>query len=602
VWADSATITLRRTTVTGCSAAAGGGLYANASTLTLDAVTFQGCTASVGFGGGLGVDGSTVTGRGLAFLDDLADDPIGDEAQYGLGGGVFAGNGSTLDLVGCDFERDEARSSSGDPDSGRGAAIRLWTSDATIDRCRFLDNGADEYGSAVAAASSTVALTQSWAVGNHVDEPKADPSYGGTLFCDSHSDCAVDRTWFASNRSGDGGAICSPGDLTVTTSMFCANTAGSDGGGIDLGNLASGETALVSGSVFALNSAGMEGGAIVAGDGDVTLRNLHLVGNDAPSGAALADEYGQGDAGFVLASALIADNTSPSGAVVELSDIPYSEGWNWVNGNSVPDADVVPALTDGFGDPGLVGPAASCAPADLLLGSVSPLRDAGDPDAAWNDPDGTRGDIGAFGGPYADASAFLDGDGDGWPAMVDCDDGDAAVAPDALEVCNGLDDDCDDLVDADDAAVDAAWLFVDADGDGVGGEDDAAWACPGAGWSLASTDCDDTDPGVITCGTTPTDPTGGTTPTDPTSTGPGTVALPGDRDGDEVLDDVDPDPDDAGGTLASPVGPDLGCGCAEAGSSGWVALVVAGLAVRTPRPGRARGGAAPRRARPPRTR
>lgn len=42
-----------------------------------------------------------------------------------------------------------------------------------------------------------------------------------------------------------------------------------------------------------------------------------------------------------------------------------------------------------------------------------------------------------------------DGDGDGFPASEDCDDGNAAINPDAAEVCNQVDDDCDGDVDED---------------------------------------------------------------------------------------------------------------------------------------------------------
>ncbi|MFZ4619525.1 MAG: T9SS type A sorting domain-containing protein [Bacteroidota bacterium] len=37
----------------------------------------------------------------------------------------------------------------------------------------------------------------------------------------------------------------------------------------------------------------------------------------------------------------------------------------------------------------------------------SPLRNGGDPSPQWNDKDGTRNDIGIFGGPYADSSLFV---------------------------------------------------------------------------------------------------------------------------------------------------------------------------------------------------
>jgi hypothetical protein len=44
----------------------------------------------------------------------------------------------------------------------------------------------------------------------------------------------------------------------------------------------------------------------------------------------------------------------------------------------------------------------------------------------------------------------VDNDGDGWAEWDgDCDDGDITVFPGAEDVCNGLDDDCDDAVDED---------------------------------------------------------------------------------------------------------------------------------------------------------
>ncbi|MBN2798201.1 MAG: putative metal-binding motif-containing protein, partial [Deltaproteobacteria bacterium] len=54
-----------------------------------------------------------------------------------------------------------------------------------------------------------------------------------------------------------------------------------------------------------------------------------------------------------------------------------------------------------------------------------------------------------------------DADGDGFSTDVDCDDDDAGVNPDADEVCDGRDNDCDGEVD------DGVTLtfFRDSDGD-----------------------------------------------------------------------------------------------------------------------------------------
>ncbi|MFZ5482060.1 MAG: MopE-related protein [Myxococcota bacterium] len=86
-------------------------------------------------------------------------------------------------------------------------------------------------------------------------------------------------------------------------------------------------------------------------------------------------------------------------------------------------------------------------------------------------------------------------DADGWPASDDCDDLDAAVNPAAVEVCNGIDDDCDG--DADGGAVDARVWYPDDDDDVYGDEARAVASCAQpAGHLVVGGDCDDTDADV----------------------------------------------------------------------------------------------------------
>ncbi len=86
----------------------------------------------------------------------------------------------------------------------------------------------------------------------------------------------------------------------------------------------------------------------------------------------------------------------------------------------------------------------------------------------------------------------VDVDGDGYDADVDCNDSDSTVHPDAIEVCDGVDQDCDDVVD--DNATDAPTWYDDADGDGDGDVSTAVQACDAPQGAVATgTDCDDTE-------------------------------------------------------------------------------------------------------------
>jgi hypothetical protein len=93
----------------------------------------------------------------------------------------------------------------------------------------------------------------------------------------------------------------------------------------------------------------------------------------------------------------------------------------------------------------------------------------------------------------------------------DCDDATPEVNPDALEICNGIDDDCDGHADDADSAVsfteDDIW-YHDLDEDGYGDPGDVIENCEGRSLFIKQPgDCDDTDseinPGVPELCSTP---------------------------------------------------------------------------------------------------
>ena len=104
-----------------------------------------------------------------------------------------------------------------------------------------------------------------------------------------------------------------------------------------------------------------------------------------------------------------------------------------------------------------------------------------------------------------------DGDGHGDPTAVvdacaapsgyvaaadDCDDHDATVSPSGTERCDGVDDDCDGVVD-EAGATDALTWHTDRDGDGFGDPVATTTACVApSGYVADAQDCDDDTPAV----------------------------------------------------------------------------------------------------------
>jgi hypothetical protein len=168
----------------------------------------------------------------------------------------------------------------------------------------------------------------------------------------------------------------------------------------------------------------------------------------------------------------------------------------------------------------------------FVLDGASPWIDAADP--AEQDPDGSRADIGLWGGAFTE----VDGDGDGFTNAHDCDDADRTVFPGADdEPYDGVNHDCGPGSD------------YDADGDGA----EPSW--------LGGDDCDDEDPAIILgCEDSETEPS------------PDTGAPPAPEGPDDAADPAVP--------------PAASCGCGPAGrpSAALAVPLAAALLLRRRRP------------------
>ncbi len=139
----------------------------------------------------------------------------------------------------------------------------------------------------------------------------------------------------------------------------------------------------------------------------------------------------------------------------------------------------------------------------VALFEIAALAADGNNGASGDKPGGTNFKLGHGCAP---TTVYFDSDGDGygredsWIAACgpdenyvevfgDCADSDPARNPEADEVCNGKDDDCDGEVDE---GVELGMFYEDVDGDGFGDPASGTETCtPEAGYVPNGDDCDD---------------------------------------------------------------------------------------------------------------
>lgn len=302
------------------------------------------------------------------------------EFDYSAGGGIACYGGTPLiennALTGCLGQC--------------GGGIYLYQTNATLRHNLVRGSRSDPYwrganvGGGIYAYQATAVLE-----GNRIEQ---NDGYlkGGGLYVYLGSASLSGDTICANDCDVSGGGVgAERSSLTIAHALFSRNTCGTGNGG---GVFFHAGSLNVTNSLFVLNSANVYGGGLYA---DSTVGSLANNTLDRNTAAYAGNVYLRGPVSVDVRNNVMTHGTDYGFAAPNMNRIAYK--YNNCSGNSPSDYDtVVPDSTNISASPLYADTAA--VDYHLLVHSAS--IDAGDP-AGLNDPDGSRADQGAYGGPGA---------------------------------------------------------------------------------------------------------------------------------------------------------------------------------------------------------
>ncbi len=356
------------------------------------------------YGGGVWVYNATAT-----IANSYIHDCDADNGEYGAGGGIYANN-SALALVNTEIELCGA---------GQGGGIFVDGGSLTMTGCTIQNNdliytAENAKGGGVYVGNSTSATFS----GNTIDANSADVAssmgYGGGIYIKNTTSVSMDGDVVSNNISGLAGTIGYGGGihlegshLTMTNVTLDNNQARTIGGGIDT----DGSSTLSMTGCKILNNTGMIGGGAYLASTESFVNHNLWVGNsgtasymlnatsgsfngntmNANTGSSVGGAYFSNTAISVMNN--IIANSTGFGLSCSGTTLPtplYCNVWN----SSTADYN---GVTPGAGcisqDPLFVDPASG----DFHLAMHSPEIDRGNPDPAYDDPDGSPADMGIYG-------------------------------------------------------------------------------------------------------------------------------------------------------------------------------------------------------------
>jgi hypothetical protein len=365
IYSIGSTINVARCHITNCQAEAngyqasssGGAIYSASTVLNLAECQLSGNSNPGGIvgalsigGGSLAVTGCQFTANGGRAITAACNALIKNSIFDSNYAGIYVGSPQTSSLV---YNNITINGSQGIQVSYGDSQVR----NNIIANNQFLSPNGQGAGLKIDFAG-VVEVVENIIAGNHTDY------IGGALYLyDCDTTIVICQNLICSNSAQNGGGIyVTMADPVITGNLIAGNTSTSHGAGIYVSTY--GGLPIIVGNTIAANTASSTGGAIYSYgySSHPTIINSIVWGNSTPQ---IFNEIG-------------------STVAVTYSDVLG----NW------------PGMGNINEDPSFINQALD----DYRLLWGSPCIDTGDPNPIYNDPDGTRADMGAF---YYDQSVMV---------------------------------------------------------------------------------------------------------------------------------------------------------------------------------------------------
>ena len=435
----------------------GGGMYLDGGSWTIDACTFEDNEASYGAGiyaTGLQLEvtdslfhGNVATGNtGAGMYLNVSQAVVLDtDLTHNTGKAIYS-TSSLLEVDTCLIDSNHSG-------HGEGAGIYVRSGTSFIHNCTITNNACDgytgggiyapysgpltvitdsliegnfaNYGAGIGAVGDELqvydtiirdnyaAVSGGGIYGRPVDitlvgctlEDNVAADTGGAIFVNNPYATEDPFTLFIqdsvlhNNQANQGGAIgmaVDVAEIDISQTAITDNVGVTEGGGLYM------ETGMLDleNVLIAGNTTYGEGGGISLRNVDAAMSNVTVAGNTSYGDGAGMYVAGDPALPLTLVNAIVAANSGNCGLYETDGSVPvfeYDDVWGHAGG------EYCGTLVDPTGLDGnlSVDPLfTDAANGDYTLAAGSPCIDAGDPDAAYDDLDGTRNDMGAFGGPY----------------------------------------------------------------------------------------------------------------------------------------------------------------------------------------------------------